>query len=88
MFKQSLSRNTITLGVLPIVGTSYLAFFLLLLSWSPMALDIGCSKTKTSKAVLLQISCFFDRKTCIYGSITGLSMIATINIVLMLNTFG
>ena len=28
-----------------------------------MALDIGCSKTKTSKAVLLQISCFFGGKT-------------------------
>ena len=28
-----------------------------------MALDIGCSKTKTSKAVLLQITCFFGGKT-------------------------
>ena len=28
-----------------------------------IALDIGCSKTKTSKAVLLQITCFFGGKT-------------------------
>ena len=28
-----------------------------------MALDIGFSKTKTSKAVLLQITCFFGGKT-------------------------